>query len=121
MLAAKRRDKFLTVVAVAAFTTLLIFKALPNGGYDVDDNLPNDILATVGVDDLIAMVFFEQDNSEILRKQILQEQSGPKCHLKHLFVSDFGGRISWNGNRNAGNTKGGSITVPLTSCLTGLD
>jgi hypothetical protein len=22
---------------------------------------------------------------------------------------------------NAGNTKGGSITVPLTSCLTGLD
>ncbi len=26
-----------------------------------------------------------------------------------------------NSNLNAGNTKGGSITVPLTSCLTGLD
>jgi len=24
-------------------------------------------------------------------------------------------------NRKAGNTKGGSITVPLTSCLTGLE
>jgi hypothetical protein len=121
MLAAKRRDKFLTVLAVAAFTTLLIFKALPNGGSEADDNLPNDILATVGVDDLIAMVFFEQDNSEILRKQILQEQSGQKVILKTMFVNDFGGRLSWNGKRNAGNTKGGSITVPLTSCLTGVD
>jgi hypothetical protein len=26
-----------------------------------------------------------------------------------------------NGKTKAGNTKGGSITVPLTSCLTGLE
>jgi hypothetical protein len=33
----------------------------------------------------------------------------------------FLGAIFILGNDTPGNTKGGSITVPLTSCLTGLD
>ncbi len=42
-----------------------------------------------------------------------------RCHRRY--------RLKYNTNVNyalkpeAGNTKGGSITVPLTSCLTGLD
>jgi len=31
------------------------------------------------------------------------------------------GAQEFEGKVKAGNTKGGSITVPLTSCLTGLD
>ncbi len=30
-------------------------------------------------------------------------------------------QLSFNGMVRPGNTKGGSITVPLTSCLTGLE
>jgi len=37
-----------------------------------------------------------------------------------FFVGDFAAaKISWS--VCPGNTKGGSVTVPLTSCLTGLD
>jgi hypothetical protein len=32
-----------------------------------------------------------------------------------------GSPVTLTPNDNAGNTKGGSITVPLTSCLTGLE
>jgi len=37
------------------------------------------------------------------------------CRLNDIRPIDF-----WS-NDPAGNTKGGSITVPLTSCLTGLE
>jgi hypothetical protein len=47
---------------------------------------------------------------------------------KSLFESRSGESVvnflilhNQNRRQNAGNTKGGSITVPLTSCLTGLD
>ncbi len=40
--------------------------------------------------------------------------------VRNTFYST-GHRLELAGNTEAGNTEGGSITVPLTSCLTGLD
>jgi hypothetical protein len=49
-----------------------------------------------------------RNSNKAFRGQLCEGKQNKNCKEKHL--------KEW-----AGNTKGGSITVPLTSCLTGLE
>ncbi len=45
-----------------------------------------------------------------------------KCHPLEMSMKYYVDKVtSWGSIATPGNTKGGRITVPLTSCLTGLD
>jgi hypothetical protein len=58
-----------------------------------------------------------QTHIKILTSHLMFHQNGQLLGC----IPGKGGGIKVLANGKAGNTKGGSITVPLTSCLTGLD
>jgi hypothetical protein len=63
------------------------------------------------------------DKSGIINKFEASLTDGDRVIIydHHMFIAQATGENGKKLNVSPGNTKGGSITIPLTSCLTGLE
>ena len=74
----RKKDKFFLLLIPISFLLIIFVNVFTFGSNDDILSKVGEILETVSTDDLIAMVFWEENNSEDLRKKIIQEKEEGK-------------------------------------------